>query len=97
MTARDRRRAPRPIPRSLFGIVLAVLAFASDSRAEGPAGRGGDRPHVTLARRCVQPQARATVAPITWEVRNLCLVGSELHADGPVHATLAQWPLTVDD
>ena len=55
------------------------------------------RPHVTLARRCVQPQARAAIAPITWNVRRLCLVGSELHADGPIHSTLAEWPLSVDD
>jgi len=53
------------------------------------------RPHVTLARRCVQPQARAPIAAITWEVRKLCLIGSELHADGPVHTTLAEWPLTL--
>lgn len=55
------------------------------------------RPHVTLARRCVQPQARAPIAPIPWNVRKLCLIGSELHADGPIHSTLAEWPLTVDD
>ncbi len=51
------------------------------------------RPHVTLARRCVQPQPRAPIAPITWAVRKLCLIGSELTADGPIHTTLAEWPL----
>lgn len=54
------------------------------------------RPHVTLARRCVQPQARAAVAPIRWSVRSLCLIGSELRPEGPLHTTIAQWPLRVD-
>ena len=52
------------------------------------------RPHVTLARRCVQPQGRAPMAPIDWPVRKLCLIGSELHPEGPVHSTLAEWTLT---
>lgn len=52
------------------------------------------RPHVTLARRCVQPQGRAVMTPIAWPVRKLCLIGSELHPEGPVHSTLAEWPLT---
>ena len=51
------------------------------------------RPHVTLARRCVQPQPRQHHAPIRWTVRRLCLVGSELRPDGPVHTTLEEWPL----
>lgn len=55
------------------------------------------RPHVTLARRCVQPQARAAVAPIAWSVRKLCLIGSELQAEGTIHTTLAEWPLSLDD
>lgn len=51
------------------------------------------RPHLTLARRCVQPQARQAMTPIAWDVRKLCLIGSELHPEGPVHSTLAEWPL----
>ena len=52
------------------------------------------RPHVTLARRCVQPHPRQRATPIHWAVRRLCLIGSELRADGPVHTTLAEWALT---
>ncbi|MCC6867781.1 MAG: RNA 2',3'-cyclic phosphodiesterase [Burkholderiales bacterium] len=52
------------------------------------------RPHVTLARRCVQPPPRGPTAPIVWNVGVLSLVGSELRPDGPRYTTLAQWPLT---
>jgi 2'-5' RNA ligase len=51
------------------------------------------RPHVTLARRCVQPHPRQQSAPIHWAVRRLSLIGSELRPDGPVHTTLAEWTL----
>lgn len=51
------------------------------------------RPHVTLARRCVQPQPRQHHAAIRWTVRRLCLIGSELRPDGPVHTTIEEWPL----
>ena len=53
------------------------------------------RPHVTLARRCVQPHPRQQSSPIHWAVRKLSLIGSELRPDGPVHTTLAQWTLGV--
>lgn len=51
------------------------------------------RPHVTLARRCVQPSLRGPTAPIVWSVDALVLVGSQLRPDGPRHTTLARWPL----
>jgi 2'-5' RNA ligase len=53
------------------------------------------RPHVTLARRCVQPHPRQQSSPIHWAVRKLSLIGSELRPDGPVHTTLAEWTLSV--
>jgi 2'-5' RNA ligase len=52
------------------------------------------RPHVTLARRCVQPHPRTRCAPIHWPVRRLCLIGSELRPQGPLHTTIAEWELT---
>jgi len=52
------------------------------------------RPHVTLARRCVQPHPRSHCAAIHWAVKRLCLIGSELSSDGPRHTTLAEWPLS---
>lgn len=55
------------------------------------------RPHVTLARRCVTPHPRTRCTPIRWEVRRLCLIGSELKPEGPRHTTLAEWPLTLDE
>ena len=51
------------------------------------------RPHVTLARRCLQPLPRARSEPIVWRADKLHLVGSELRADGPVYRDLASWDL----
>ncbi len=85
--------APSVIPTPLADLhatinsALVSAGFAIESRAF--------RPHVTLARRCVQPHPRATSVPIRWEVRKLCLVGSELRPEGPRHTTLAEWPLTL--
>lgn len=53
------------------------------------------RPHVTLARRCVQPHPRQQSSPIHWAVRKMSLIGSELRPDGPVHTTIAEWTLDV--
>jgi len=53
------------------------------------------RPHVTLARRCVQPHPRAHCPPVYWPVRRLCLIGSELRPEGPLHTTIASWDLRV--
>jgi RNA 2',3'-cyclic 3'-phosphodiesterase len=52
------------------------------------------RPHVTLARRCLQPLPRAQCPPILWRADKLYLVGSELREDGPVYRNLAAWDLT---
>jgi RNA 2',3'-cyclic 3'-phosphodiesterase len=54
------------------------------------------RPHVTLARRCVQPQPRTRCEPLRWRVDQVCLVGSELQPEGPVYREIASWPLTID-
>ena len=62
------------------GIVLEARAF---------------RPHVTLARRCVQPMPRTRTPAIRWRVDRLCLVGSELLPQGPVYRDLATWPLAI--
>ena len=53
------------------------------------------RPHVTLARRCVQPLPRAGCPPIRWRVDRLCLLGSQLRPEGPIYTELAAWPLTI--
>ncbi|MEO8345049.1 MAG: RNA 2',3'-cyclic phosphodiesterase [Betaproteobacteria bacterium] len=53
------------------------------------------RPHVTLARRCLQPLPRAHCEPIVWCADKLYLVGSELREDGPVYRNLASWDLAV--
>jgi RNA 2',3'-cyclic 3'-phosphodiesterase len=52
------------------------------------------RPHVTLARRCLQPLPRARCTPIRWDVDRLLLIGSELRPEGPVYRELANWELT---
>jgi 2'-5' RNA ligase len=51
------------------------------------------RPHLTLARRCVQPISRSTITPIRWPAQKLHLMGSTLTPDGPVYRELAAWPL----
>ncbi len=53
------------------------------------------RPHVTLARRCLQPLKRAPCPPIVWRADKLFLIGSELRDAGPVYRNLASWDLAV--
>lgn len=86
--------APSHLPESLLHLHAGLNQSLRDSGFEIE-GRPF-RPHVTLARRCVQPQPRAPIAPIAWAVRRLCLIGSELTAEGPIHTTLAEWPLVLE-
>jgi len=79
---------PAPLS-ALHGRLNAALTEAGFAVENRPF-----RPHVTLARRCVQPHPRQRSTPIHWAVRRLCLIGSELRPDGPVHTTLAEWALT---
>ena len=51
------------------------------------------RPHVTLARRCLQPLKRSSSPPIVWRADKLYLIGSELRSEGPVYRNLASWDL----
>jgi RNA 2',3'-cyclic 3'-phosphodiesterase len=53
------------------------------------------RPHVTLARRCLQPLPRAHCPPIVWRADRLFLIGSELRQEGPVYRSLATWDLAI--
>lgn len=53
------------------------------------------RPHVTLARRCLQPLPRSRCEPIVWRADKLFLVGSELREGGPVYRNLASWDLAI--
>jgi 2'-5' RNA ligase len=86
--------APSVVPPSILalhtalGAGLAAAGFALEARAF--------RPHVTLARRCVQVQPRARCEPIRWPADRLCLIGSELGADGPVYRELGTWPLALE-
>jgi 2'-5' RNA ligase len=66
---------------------LVAEGFALESRAF--------RPHVTLARRCVQPHPRTPCAPIRWRVDRMCLIGSELRPEGPLHTTIEEWRLAM--
>lgn len=70
-----------------LGTALADAGIVLESRAF--------RPHVTLARRCVQPLPRTRTPPIRWRVDRLCLVGSELQPQGPIYRDLASWPLAI--
>ncbi len=86
--------APSVVPPSILalhaalGTALAAAGFVLDVRAF--------RPHVTLARRCVQVQPRARCEPVRWPADRLCLIGSELGPDGPVYRELGAWPLALD-
>jgi RNA 2',3'-cyclic 3'-phosphodiesterase len=83
--------APQQIPAPLQRMhaelrdALANAGFPVDARPF--------RPHVTLARRCVQPQPRAGCPAIRWRVDRLCLMGSQLRPEGPIYSELAAWPL----
>jgi 2'-5' RNA ligase len=85
--------APSELPAPLIDLHAALRqalidgGFALDARAF--------RPHVTLARRCVQPQPRTRCAPIHWAVNRLCLIGSQLRPEGPTYTELAVWPLAI--
>lgn len=84
--------APSVLPAALATLharlhaALIEVGFALENRPF--------RPHVTLARRCVQPHPRQQSAPIHWAVRRLSLIGSELRPEGPVHTTLGEWALS---
>jgi 2'-5' RNA ligase len=84
--------APSVVPQALLDLhatlrdALAGAGIVLDARPF--------RPHITLARRCVQPHPRAQCAPIRWPVKRLSLVGSELRPEGPVYSELATWQLT---
>ena len=83
--------APQQVPAPLAAMCTALHeslqqhGFSLDTRPF--------RPHVTLARRCVQPQPRAHCAPIRWNVSRLCLIGSELRPEGPLYTQLHEWAL----
>ncbi len=85
--------APSSIPPQVLALhdelatVLGGAGFTVDARPF--------RPHVTLARRCVSPPQRARCAPIPWRVDRLCLIGSVLRPEGPLHRELRSWPLRV--
>lgn len=85
--------APAVVPSAItnlhaaLSIALGQAGFMLEERAF--------RPHVTLARRCVQPQPRTRCEPLRWRADRLCLVGSELQPEGPVYREFASWPLTI--
>ena len=85
--------APSVLPAAIVALhaalraALAAAGFTLDTRAL--------RPHITLARRCMQPLPRTRCPPVRWQVDQLCLVGSELHPEGPIYRDIAKWPLTI--
>ena len=86
--------APAVVPPPILALHAALAAalstagFALEPRAF--------RPHVTLARRCVQVQPRARCEPVRWLADRLCLIGSELGPKGPIYRELDAWPLALD-
>jgi 2'-5' RNA ligase len=84
--------APSVLPPSLSA--LHARLYTALSEAGFTLENRPFRPHVTLARRCVQPHPRQSSAPIHWAVRKLSLIGSELRPEGPLHTTLAEWTLS---
>jgi len=83
------QEVPMPLTRMHAALrdTLAGAGFAVDARPF--------RPHVTLARRCVQPQPRTGCPPVRWRVDRLCLMGSQLRPEGPIYTELAAWPLSI--
>lgn len=83
--------APSQLPSTLVDLHAALHGALTEAAFEME--QRPFRPHVTLARRCVQPHPRSHCAVVRWPVKRLCLIGSELRAEGPRHTTLAEWPL----
>jgi len=83
--------APSQLPPSLVELHAALHRELTSAQFEMESRPF--RPHVTLARRCVQPHPRSHCAVVRWPVKRLCLIGSELRPEGPRHTTLADWTL----
>lgn len=79
--------------------VPGELATLHDALREALVARGfpvearAYRPHVTLARRCVQRRERAAVEPIAWHVDRVALVASVTGGEASAYRDIAQWPL----
>lgn len=87
--------APAIVPSAITDLHAALAAGLA--RAGFGLEERAFRPHVTLARRCVQPQPRTRCDPLRWRADRLCLVGSELQPEGPVYREIATWPLAITD
>lgn len=83
--------APTQVPSGLLAMHAALRAALVDAGFDVDTREF--RPHLTLARRCMQPQTRARCPPIQWPIDRLCLIASELKPDGPRYTELAAWPL----
>ena len=84
--------APDAVPPALLDLHAALRAALAAAGIDLDARPF--RPHVTLARRCVQPHPRAHCTPIRWPVNRMALIGSELRPEGPRYSELGTWDLS---
>ncbi|MEP7327961.1 MAG: RNA 2',3'-cyclic phosphodiesterase [Betaproteobacteria bacterium] len=85
--------APSVVPPPIVALHAALATALTDAGfvLEARAFRA----HVTLARRCIQPQPRTRCEPLRWRVDRWCLVSSELRPEGPLYREVATWPLAI--
>jgi RNA 2',3'-cyclic 3'-phosphodiesterase len=83
--------APAHIPEQLYNLadrLAAIAARCNLSIEDRPY-----RPHVSLARKILSPMD-LEFEPISWEVRDFCLVESTTLPSGAEYKIIHTWPLT---
>ena len=82
---------PSAPPPALGELVAELRGALGD---EGlPVERRQFRPHVTIARKCLNVRFRGPVEAVNWPVQDFALVESEFHSAGARYNLLHQWPL----
>lgn len=76
-------------PEPLERLVEAINGVAAQLGL--PAERRPYRPHLTVARHARNGPTAETLAPLTWPVRDYCLVESRLTPTGPVYTVLRRF------
>ena len=66
----------------------ATAAYRIGTRAEPPW-----RPHVTLARKVLQPPVLPAMSTISWTARSFALMSSQRHERRSVYTVVDTWPL----
>jgi 2'-5' RNA ligase len=80
-------------PQSLHALALQIYNNLAQAGIAGLSP--GFTPHVTLLRRTEKSFAGQAVAPISWMVREVCLLESSRTSSGAEYRRLRTWPLNI--